>query len=288
MKRLQGLSEKTICCYMQFVTPFLNYVGMSTNVTDLTKENITAYIGILFNRDISCSTRATYVRHIKVFLNWLEEEYNIDLSAQSIKVPKTAKKVIHVYDDSEIREIFSSVHAESEWLTLRNKAMIALMLDSGLRQNEVCTLLRCDVSYRTSTMKICGKGNKERIVPLGQLSQYFMKEYEKLCPHEDSRFFVARNGGVVTCDSVKHFIYRLAKTLPFEFSSHKLRHNFATNWCLDQHEKHGTMDIYRLAILMGHSSTKVTEKYLHFANQIIASKSNISHLDMVLMGKTDS
>lgn len=285
MKRLQGLSEKTICCYMQFVTPFLNYVGMSTNVADLTKDSVTAYIGILFKRDISRATLATYVRHVKVFLCWLESEYDIDLCTHSIKVPKTAKKIIHVYDDSEIREIFSVVRADREWLTLRNKAMIALMLDSGLRQNEVCTLLRCDVSYRTNTLKICGKGNKERIVPLGQLSQYFMKEYENLCPYENSRFFVSRNGGVVTCDSVKHFMYKLGKTLPFEFSSHKLRHNFATNWCIDQYEKHKNIDIYRLMILMGHEEIDTTRRYLHFANQIIASKSNISHLDMVLMGE---
>lgn len=285
MKRLEGLSEKTICCYTQFVTPFLNFLGITTNVSDITKVNVYSYIDSLFKRDISRATLATYVRHVKVFLNWLEIEYNIDLSAQSIKVPKTPKKVLHIYDDSEIREIFSVVHADKEWITLRNKAMIALMLDSGLRQNEVCTLLRCDVSYRTNTLKICGKGNKERIVPLGQLSQYFMKEYEKLCPHENSRFFVARNGGVVTCDSVKHFMYRLGRTLPFEFSSHKLRHNFATNWCLDQYEKHGTVDIYRLMVLMGHEEVNTTRRYLHFANQIIASKSNISHLDKVLMGE---
>ena len=93
----------------------------------------------------------------------------------------------------------------------------------------------------------------------------------------------AANVDNLTPDSVKHLISKIGKCLPFPFSSHKLRHNFATNYCLDQYEKHGQIDVYSLMILMGHEDVKTTERYLHFAKQIIASRQHISHLDAIFV-----
>ena len=80
---------------------------------------------------------------------------------------------------------------------------------------------------------------------------------------------------------VKNFMWNLAQKLPFEFSSHKLRHNFATNYCIDQYEKHGFVDIYKLMILTGHEDVKTTNRYLHIANQIIVSRESVSHIDKI-------
>ncbi len=89
----------------------------------------------------------------------------------------------------------------------------------------------------------------------------------------------------MTGNAVKLLIHKIANEVPFDLSSHKLRHNFATNYCLDQYDKYGQIDILKLMTLMGHEDTQTTRKYLHFANQVIASKSNISHLDKVLLRK---
>ena len=78
-------------------------------------------------------------------------------------------------------------------------------------------------------------------------------------------------------------ISKISKKLPFEFSSHKLRHNFGTNYCLDQYDKYGQIDIYKLMVIMGHEDIKTTRKYLHIANSIIVARSNISHLDKILL-----
>ncbi|MEG1145070.1 MAG: hypothetical protein RSE05_06865, partial [Clostridium sp.] len=69
--------------------------------------------------------------------------------------------------------------------------------------------------------------------------------------------------------------------LPFKFSSHKLRHNFATNYCIDHVRETGKSDVYDLSILMGHESIETTKKYEHFTHEIIASENSISHLDNV-------
>lgn len=280
--RLRDLSEKSLLCYTSFVKPFISFIGSDSCVDTIDRDSVFHYIETLYNRDIAKATRATYIRHLKIFLKWLQNECYVNLNVKDIPVPKTPKKVLHIYNDSEISQIFHSVTADKDWIVSRNCSIIALMLDSGLRQNEICTLMRVDVCYQTGLLKVHGKGDKERVVPFGSFSRHFMKLYDKQCPFHNDRFFVSRRGEYMSCDSVKRFMYKLAQKLPFELSSHKLRHNFATNYCLDQYEKHGQVDIYRLMVLMGHEDIKTTRRYLHFANQIIASRTNISHLDKIL------
>lgn len=282
VKRLQGCSEKTLKCYAQVVHPLVQFLGSDVELTALTRSMYNEYIAVLVTRKYSRSTLATHVRQLKVFLRWLESEYALDLETSKLKVPRAYKKVVHIYSDDEIKMIFDSISVESEWLTARNRAMIALMLDSGLRQEEVCTLQSADISWKNGTLRITGKGNKERLVPFGDFSKQFMLEYRQLCPYSEDYFFVSRRGDEVSTDSVKHFMYKLGLKLPFDFSSHRLRHNFATNYCLNQYEKYGHIDLYRLMILMGHEDIETTRLYLHHANQIIASITAISHLDKVL------
>lgn len=281
-KRLQGCSKKTLNCYAQVVHPFVQFLGSDVEISEVTRPRYNEYVSVLVSKNYSRTTLSSYIRQLKVFLRWLECEYNLDLETSKLMVPRAFKKVVHIYSDSEIKVIFDSISSESTWLTARNRAMVALMLDSGLRQQEVCTLQSADISWQRCTLKVIGKGNKERVVPFGQFSKRFMMEYRQLCPYSRDYFFVGRRGDEVTTDSVKHFIYKLGLKLPFEFSSHRLRHNFATNYCLNQYEKYGQVDLYRLMILMGHEDIETTRLYLHHANQIIASITAISHLDKVL------
>lgn len=128
-------------------------------------------------------------------------------------------------------------------------------------------------------MVVRGKGDKERTVPLGRLTQHFMKEYVAACPFRSDTLFVNCQGDSLTGNTVKLMVARLADVLPFELSSHKLRHNFATNYCIDQYEHKSQVDIYRLMYLMGHEDVETTRRYLHFAYEVIASRDSISHLD---------
>ncbi len=217
--------------------------------------------------------------YVRIFLRWAQNEYTASYDAKNIKVPKSPKREVRIYTESEINAIFSSITAESDWLVLRNKCIIALMYDSGLRQAEVCSLRRSKISYADNRMVVRGKGDKERTVPLGSLTAYFMKEYTESCPYSSDALFVNRHGEPLTGNAVKLMVSKLADKLPFELSSHKLRHNFATNYCIDQYEHNRQVDIYRLMYLMGHEDVETTGRYLHFAYEIIASRDSISHLD---------
>lgn len=278
-RRILGLTDKTIQCYRDFVGYFLNFVDVQY-VHELNYEKVCEYIEFLFTKKLSRSTVATYISHVRVYLSWIELEYNVDLQVKKIKVPKTYKKILRIYGDEEILQIFNAVESNDIWIVYRNKTIISLMLDSGLRRSEVCNLRLRDIN--NGLIKIHGKGNKERVVPLGKLTNSFLQRYLSLAPFVKDYIFVTKNHDVITNNAVKLMIAKLAKKLPFEFSSHKLRHNFATNYCLDQYERYGQIDIYRLMVLMGHEDIETTRRYLHLANQIIASRTNISHLDRFL------
>lgn len=276
-RKLSGLSDKTIKCYMEFLKPFAAYLG---NV-ELAPSRVRGYLVKVMERNVSPATKATYIRHLKIFLKWVENEEGVDLGTEKIKVPKTPKKLVYVYTDADIQEIFRNITAESEWLVARNRAMVSLMLDSGLRQSEVCSLKWQDYFVSKGVLKVIGKGSKERLVPVGKISRQFIQAYRNLCPYSSDRVFVGRWGERLTSNAVKLFVNRLAAKLPFQLSSHKLRHNFATNYCVDQYERNGQIDIYQLAVIMGHEEIKTTLRYVHLARQIIASRVKVSHLDMV-------
>lgn len=282
-RRLADLSEKTITNYTGFIEPFISFVSADKQIEALHEADVSCYIATLINRPLSRASRATYIRHLKIFCKWLENTYGIQFNAKSIRVPKPNRRLVKIYAEEETAQIFDAIQTDTEWITKRNKCIIALMYDSGLRQAEVCTLKRKNVSFSDNTLVVCGKGNKERTVPLGRLTQRFMKAYFAMCPYTSDDVFVNRRGEPLTCDAVKHMVTKLADKLDFELSSHKLRHNFATNYCIDQYERYGQVDIYRLMYLMGHEDIKTTNRYLHLAMEVIAARNHISHLDKVAL-----
>lgn len=279
---MAGLSVKTVADYRLFCSPFIDRIGSNRDVLDVSQDMIDSYRKELLSRPISKATVATYTRTLKVFLKWMSDNYPVRYQYSKIKVPKSPKKDVLIYSDIQVKQIFGAIHTDTEWLTLRNQCIIALMYDSGLRQSEVCTLKRAQVSFTENRMTVTGKGDKERTVPLGSFSKRFMQEYLKACPYRSEMVFLTRRGEPLSCNAVKLMVSKLAKKLPFMLSSHKLRHNFATNYCLDQYEQRGAVDIYALMYLMGHEELETTRRYLHMANQIIASRNCISHLDNIM------
>lgn len=149
-------------------------------------------------------------------------------------------------------------------------------------QNLLSGLKKNNLDYERMVMKVTGKGAKDRLVPLGYMSRVFLDDFLSQCPypHTDN-VFIDRLGRPLSGNAVRLFVHRLQKQLPFDLSSHKLRHNFATNYCVDNLRKNGNTCVYDLSILMGHESIETTKKYDHFAHEMIAAENNNSHLDKV-------
>lgn len=131
------------------------------------------------------------------------------------------------------------------------------------------------------TIKVLGKGAKERLVPLGNLAKKLLEDYLSACPYSSDYVFLDKFGLPLSGNAIRLFVSKLKKKLNFDLSSHKLRHNFATNYCINHLKKDGSSSIYDLSILMGHESIETTKKYEHFAHELIAAQNNISHLDKI-------
>ncbi len=276
----------TIRAYDCFLHRFLDFTG-DIDLSLIDKNLIQDYLIHIRQADLSRDTIKTYEVHLKAFLCWAGKEHIIEEDLyQVIKPPKTHKRTRKIYSEEEIKRIFESVKSTPSWITDRNRAIIALMLDSGLRQSEITLIRTDDYDVTQRIIKVCGKGNKERWIPVGKLSAQMIATYKNHCPYQSSNLFVNRTGKPLSKNSIKLFLSKISKELDMPLSSHKLRHNFATNYVIDQYEQFSSCDIYRLMYLMGHEEVSTTQGYLHLAQQYIAAKSNVSHLDLLDKNRT--
>ena len=281
-KRLSGIGENSIINYKATISLMLQELGWNLPVQEVTWELVSDYILNLLKRPLSRATISSYIRNDRIFLRWVSNEFGLPFDPTKIKVPKSPKKNVHIYTDSEIAVLFSAVKTSIPWITARNIALLALMLDSGLRQFEVCSLLKVNIDKERHIIRVTGKGAKDRMVPIGDTSLALLDTYLSICPYDGPYIFYGRRGQRLSGNAIRLFVYRLEKKLPFSLSSHKLRHNFATNFCIDHIHSYGRSDVYDLSIIMGHESIETTKRYEHFAHEMIAAQTRISHLDMCL------
>lgn len=281
-KKLAGLTESSLKDYYYCLKGFISYVSADLNVGFLTLEMVQGYILMLLDSGKAKGTISTYIRYARIFLMYIHNHWQLPFNPTDIVVPKSPKKKVDILDPEALQHLFWSIKATPEWVAARNRAIVALMLDSGIRQGEVCSLQIKNVFFTSRKMKVYGKGDKERFVPLGDLAMRYLQKYIEMCPYVIvETLFLDVKGGMLSKNAVRVFMNRLKHSTGLDVTSHKLRHNFATNFCIDKVEAGGQVDTYSLKILMGHESISTTEKYLHCAMEELAVKSSISHLDKI-------
>lgn len=289
---LKGLLPRSIKNYEEIIQRFINFTG-DIDMSLLNKESINDYTMSLYDRKLSKASIGTYLRHLKVFLKYCEQEgFTRHKLSSEVKIPRQPKKLITIYSNEEIQCIFDEVYAPGQWINVRNTFIIAVMLDCGLRLSEVANIKLGDIDTNKNIIKVTGKGNKERLVPIGKLSIDLLYEYLDLITElrtiKSDDFLLLRNEDYepITNNAIKLFLSKLSVKLPIDFSAHKLRHNFATNYCIDEYNRTGSMDIYKLKTLLGHEEIKTTMRYMHLANQIIIANTKSSHLDLIGIKKS--
>lgn len=281
--KLLGHTTKTITNYRDVLGQFERFTG-DIDINDINIDLIRDYQEHLIDKHLSNTTIANYLTHIKAFINYLGQEYDFtdNQLVNRIKMPRKQKRIVDLFAPEEVRLIFDSISAESEWLTIRNRFLVALMYDSGLRQEELTKINHDDINLVSNLLLVHGKGGKDRFVPLGFTTIQYMHRYLELCPFDKPYLLCGRRGDRLTTNAVKQFMQKLRKKTGLKnLTSHKLRHNFATNYCINQYLKNGNVDIYKLVELMGHEDVETTRIYLHLAQQFIASSGFISQLDNI-------
>ncbi len=268
-QRVRGNSINTVTYYSFSLMPFCEFFGYESDISSLTVSVCKKYyIHLVEDKDINSVSIQTYIRALRSFLRWLFEEELIDINICSkFKLPKATRKVIDVLSDAEVDKLLAAVSG-SEWLTVRNRLIVALMLDSGLRLNEVVTLQRSSVHLKDRYLIVTGKGDKQRTVPFGSFTASVLEEY----------LTITKNSGVssallikvsdtlfgyepITQSTVKNLFRKLKVRADIpRLYPHLLRHTFATRFL----ENGG--NIYALQAILGHSSLEMVKKYLHLAS----------------------
>jgi integrase/recombinase XerD len=260
---------------------------------------------------LSASTLALYVKDIKRFLNWcvLDEQYChhvLAVTAQRIQKPTIEETILETFTSSQIEALFQACDKEeSEHLRLRDRAIVALFLDTGIRESELLRLTIEHVSLdpKDPHVRIFGKGKKWGEVGFGEQTRRFLQRYLRLfreptiehkivsqlrgLPDREmhqrkkqliaqERFFVNRAGQPLTKSGLYQIIVRLGEWADIQgvrCSPHTFRHTFSVMFI-----RNGG-DIYQLSRLLRHSSIKVTEVYLKSLRQSEARKGAKSVLD---------
>jgi integrase/recombinase XerC/integrase/recombinase XerD len=286
-QRLRGNTEKTIRGYQGFLTRFIDWQAANgvIDLAELSLQNIQQYQLYINTKPaernggekLTKRSVQTYMRHIKVFLTFcFEEGFHLEPLHQKIKLPKAERPVIEILTDEEIAAILKTFGGtENE---KRNRALILILLDCGLRLSEVVGIKICDINFSRGYIMVNGKGRKGRIVPIGERVTHDMKEYQQLRNRaEHEKFFLTKNFAPMTSGCIHSLMRRLKKRTGIKrIHAHLFRHTFATNFLV-----HGLGDVYELSRLLGHSEIKVTEKYLQLASYytIMQNRKKLSYLD---------
>lgn len=266
-QRVRGNSAATVDYYSRTLRFFREFIG-EVHIADVTLSDCRRYYLALVEEDITTVSVQTYIRGLRAFLNWCyESEYtDVDICAK-FKLPKATRKVIDVLTDREVSSLFDSL-AGDDWLSARNRLIVALMLDSGLRLHEVvtlsCSCIHSDEGYLIVQQ---GKGDKQRVVPFGSTTAQLLREYTGLTnfipPREPLLIKVSdiRYGYEPISDvTIKQLFRKLKERAGIRrLKPHLLRHTFATRYL----ENGG--NIYTLQQILGHTSLEMVKRYLHLA-----------------------
>lgn len=285
----EGKSQRTIVWYTELLTAFSNYMKKELQCHDLSAFNIDivrSYIiylrskpkfqghpytpqqnNFLSPRTVQCHTRA-----LKAFASWsYAEDYTTHNRLQSLKLPKAPSKIIEPLTPQEIKKIVSSINRNS-YSGERNHTVLVTLLDCGLRASEAAGITLDNLNLKDGYIKIMGKGDKERIVPIGKFVQMELLHYiEKVRPQPYGRdydkLFLSRGGKPITVNTVKLVFSRLAKSSGVNrLHAHLCRHTFAINYLLNGG------DIFSLREILGHTTLEMVNDYLHFTSSQITSQ----------------
>lgn len=221
----------------------------------------------LRSTQVSARTSARSISTFRRFYRWLLREERIDKDPSAlIKSPRTQRTLPHTLTELEIEMLLDAPDITTAY-GLRDKAMLELMYASGLRVSELITIELGQIDMHIGVIKVLGKGNKERLVPVGEQAIDYLIKYTREARHDllkrntSSHLFLSSHGCAMSRQAFWQLIKRHAiqAGINANVSPHALRHAFATHLL-----NHGA-DLRVLQMLLGHADLSTTQIYTHVA-----------------------
>lgn len=268
LKIERGLSKNTIANYtfdLERLCTFLNENNISVSPEKIAEETIQQFIYAV-SKEVNARSQARIISGLKSFFSYLIfEDYRADSPMELIEAPKIGRKLPDTLSVEDIDNLIAAVDLstpEGE----RNRAILETLYSCGLRVSELVSLKISDLFFDEGFVKITGKGNKQRFVPIAQSTQCYIESYKNNIrnhlniakSHEDT-LFLNRRGKQLTRAMVFTIIKTLAVKINLQknISPHTLRHSFAT------HLLENGADLRAIQMMLGHESITTTEVYVH-------------------------
>jgi len=278
----RGLSKNTITNYsfdMERLCLFLENNSISVSPLKIDEETIQQFIYSV-SQEVNPRSQARIISGLKSFFSYLIfEDYRSDNPMELIETPKIGRKLPETLSVQEIDALIAAVDLSSNEGE-RNRAMLETLYGCGLRVSELVSLKISDLFFDEGFIKITGKGNKQRFVPIGSSTQKYILIYKKSIRthlnikkgHEDT-LFLNRRGSQLTRAMIFTIIKDLAVKIELnkKISPHTFRHSFAT------HLLENGADLRSIQLMLGHESITTTEIYVHLDRKFLTQVINSFH-----------
>ena len=263
-----NLKHNTIIAYKSDLKIFLSWISNNNNkFSDVDRVVINNYLASRLDSGVSVSTIQRIITCIKSFYLFLYENNFIQSNpAQLIDNPKKRRKLPIIISENEIEALLSCPNTDTS-SGMRDKCMLELLYSSGLRISELLNIKVHQIAHDKSFLKIKGKGDKERLVPIGSSAMSSLLTYIDTfrCNIKNidnvEMLFIKETGAVISRQECWKMIkkYALASNINKKISPHNLRHAFAT------HLLNNGADLRTVQVLLGHASLSTTQIYTHIA-----------------------
>ncbi|WP_170430061.1 tyrosine recombinase XerC [Ruegeria arenilitoris] len=266
---LAGRSENTQTAYRGDVTDFLSFMTLHHSerqglaaLARITVSDMRAWMADQRASGVGARSLARKLSAVKSFYRWLSEREGFEPTAVlSTRAPKFTQKLPRPLTEDAARAMIETVELQSanDWVAARDVAVVTLLYGCGLRISEALSLTCADAPL-PETLRIVGKGNKERIVPVLPAARAAVDHYLQLCPHpqtKDMALFRGVRGGPLNPRAIQGVMAkaRMQLGLPATATPHALRHSFAT------HLLSAGGDLRAIQELLGHASLSTTQTY---------------------------
>jgi integrase/recombinase XerD len=281
----RGLSENTLTAYRTDLKIFSIWLEKQSNksvvdiIINADRNTIIEYLSELERRQISARSRARLLSSLRRFYAYLLREKNIEVDPVAlIDSPKLGRSLPKTLTEEDVESLLMAPDT-STLLGLRDRVLFEVLYATGLRVSELVGLELTQVNLQQGVLRVTGKGNKERLVPLGEEAVNWLEKYllntraDLLKGQVTDALFVTKRGSEMTRQAFWYLIkrYALQAEISSTVSPHTLRHAFATHLL-----NHGA-DLRVVQMLLGHSDLSTTQIYTHVAKARLKSLHSLHH-----------